>query len=245
MFLERDRVSPATKAAAVPKSFGRQRLHFAVGIMVFLSAVALFIAIAINVSTEGGLEVLDLAVARSLHEFAIPSLTAFMMAVTTLNSTFAVACYAGVIAMYQGWHRRWLRVATLLVCVGGGLLLNDAMKHVFRRARPVLDHPLLNLETYSFPSGHAAGSTLLYGVLLVWLWRRTGQWRWRTLGAATAVSMVVLVSFSRLYLGVHFLSDVVAGVAEALAWLALCLSTIDVLRTAPSPAVSLDKRTRQ
>ena len=236
MSRELDRVARATNDVTVSEAVDRPRPHPVIGIMVFLPAVALFIAIATNLSTAGRLEVVDLTVARSLHELAVPSLLAFMMALTTLNSTVAVGCYAGAIAVYEGWHRRWSRVITLLVCVGGGLLLNDAMKHVFRRARPEFDHPLLKLETYSFPSGHAAGSTLFYGVLLVWLWRRTEQWRWRTLGAATAVSMVVLVSFSRLYLGAHFLSDVVAGVAEALAWLALSLSTIEVLRTAPSPA---------
>ena len=207
-----------------PRQRGRGRLVFAS--LVLLLAVTGFAAIARNVMTGASLSVLDVHVAQWLHQRATPHLTSWMMAVTTLNSTLAVSIYGAAIAFYQGWHRRWRCVATIIACVGGGLLLNDLLKHAFHRGRPLLDHPLLTLETTSFPSGHVAGSTVFYGLLVVWIFGRTQQWRWRLSAAAIAAAAIALVAFSRVYLGVHFLSDVVAAFAEGVGWLALCLGAL-------------------
>lgn len=104
------------------------------------------------------------------------------------------------------------------------MLLNVLMKYAFHRARPSFDDPLLVLTTYSFPSGHVAGATLFYGVVAAMLISRTAAWRWRVMVVLAAITMVALVALTRVYLGVHYLSDVLAAFAEGVAWLALCLT---------------------
>jgi len=113
--------------------------------------------------------------------------------------------------------------------VPGGMLLNVALKHAFRRIRPSFDDPLLSLVTYSFPSGHTAAATVFYGLLACYLVRRTQAWRVRVLIVAGAVAMVMLVALSRMYLGVHYLSDVLAAAAEGAAWLAICVTAVSTL----------------
>ncbi|WP_307731059.1 phosphatase PAP2 family protein [Pseudoduganella chitinolytica] len=104
------------------------------------------------------------------------------------------------------------------------------LKHVYQRARPVFDEPFLTLATYSFPSGHTAAATLFYGLLASYVVTTNPSWRMRMAAVAGAVCMVLLVALSRVYLGAHFVSDVLAAMAESLAWLAICITSVSTLR---------------
>ena len=201
-------------------------LRLGVGASVLIAAAWLFGAIAEDVVTSDRLTVLDVQVARWLRAHATPELTRWMLLVTDLHSTIAVSCYAGVVAAALAWRRQWRHLATVFVCVAGGLTLNVLMKLAFHRARPVLDDPLLTLTSYSFPSGHVAGSTLMYGLIVAWTFTRTRRPLVRAAVAVAAASAIALVAFTRMYLGVHYLSDVGAAFAEGVAWLALCLSAL-------------------
>ena len=110
-----------------------------------------------------------------------------------------------------------------------GMLLNVLLKNIFQRARPSFEHPLLTLTTYSFPSGHAAAATLLYGVLGAYLVCTCKGWR-RALAGCLAVAMVALVGLSRIYLGAHYLSDVAAAVASSVGWLAIVFTSVATWR---------------
>ena len=149
-----------------------------------------------------------------------------MLLVTDLHSTVAVSCYAAIVAAALAWRRQWRHVVTVFVCVAGGLTLNVLMKLAFQRARPVLDDPLLTLTSYSFPSGHVAGSTLMYGLIVAWTFTRTRRPLVRAAVVLAAAGAIALVAFTRMYLGVHYLSDVAAAFAEGVAWLALCLGAL-------------------
>ena len=198
-------------------------------LFVLVAAVLAFGVIAANVVAGGRLTTLDADIAGWMHRHTTTGLTAFMRIVSDLNSTFAVACYAAAIALWQAARQRWRRVATLVVCVGGVLALNVLIKNAFQRPRPTFDDPLLTLATYSFPSGHVAGSTVLYGLFVLWVFGRTPRLHWRVLAIDGALVVVVLVALSRMVLGVHYLSDVVAAFAEGMAWLTLCMSLIPVV----------------
>jgi len=216
-------------------------LRLGVGALVLIAAASLFGAIAHDVVMSDRLTVLDVQVARWLRAHATPEATRWMLLVTDLHSTIAVSCYATIVAAALAWRRRWRRLTTLVVCVGGGLTLNVLMKLAFQRARPVLDDPLLTLTSYSFPSGHVAGSTLMYGLIVAWAFTRTGRPVIRAAVVVAAAAAVGLVAYTRLYLGVHFLSDVAAAFAEGVAWLALCLGALTAFwRRAPvaSPAAA-------
>ena len=196
------------------------------GALVLIAAAWLFGAIAEDVVTSDRLTVFDVQVARWLREHASPEVTRWMLLVTDLHSTIAVSCYGAIVAAALAWRRQWRHLATVFVCVAGGLTLNVLMKLAFHRARPVLDDPLLTLTSYSFPSGHVAGTTLMYGLIVAWTFTRTRRPLVRAAVAIAAAAAIALVAFTRMYLGVHYLSDVVAAFAEGVAWLALCLSAL-------------------
>jgi undecaprenyl-diphosphatase len=115
---------------------------------------------------------------------------------------------------------------TVALSIAGGLALNVLFKHAFERARPHFDHAPVALETYSFPSGHTAAATVFYGVLAAFLVSRTHDKRLRAALVIGAIAAVVLVAFTRVYLGAHYPSDVVAAAAASTAWLTLCLATV-------------------
>jgi undecaprenyl-diphosphatase len=201
-------------------------LQLTLGVLVLLLAMAGFARIAGAVVDGAPITELDLRLAAWLHAHAHQSdvLRNFMLGVTHLHSTPGVLALTALATawLYRRGARRWM--LTLLVTVPGGMLLNVAMKHTFERARPHFDEPILTLTTYSFPSGHSVAATLLYGVLACYFTRHARSWGARAAIVLAAGAMVALVAGSRLYLGAHYLSDVLAGMAEGCAWLAICVT---------------------
>ena len=153
-----------------------------------------------------------------------------MFIISALGSGRAVTVIPLGLALFLVWHRAWERLLVVVLTVPGGALLNALLKHAFRRERPLFDDPLLVLTTYSFPSGHAMAATVLYGLLAVYAMRHLRQGRSRILVASVAGVVIVLVSFSRLYLGVHYLSDVLGGMAVGVVWLLMCLTAVESVR---------------
>ena len=207
-------------------------LHLTLGVLALLLAMAGFARIAEDVVNGAPITGLDLRLANWLHVHANHSalLRNFLLGVTHLHSTPGVLALTALAGWWLVRHdaRHWM--LTLLAAVPGGMLLNVAMKHTFLRARPHFDAPILSLSTYSFPSGHTVAATLLYGVLACYFTRRARSWQARAAIVVTACAMVLLVAGSRLYLGAHYLSDVMAGMLEGCAWLAICVTGVATLR---------------
>jgi hypothetical protein len=111
-----------------------------------------------------------------------------------------------------------------------GMLMNAMLKYAFHRSRPAWDDPILLIGSFSFPSGHAMTATLLYGFLAAFVVRKVQAWRWQVLAVLAGGLLIGLISLSRLYLGVHYWTDVLAGMAAGVAWLALCLTAVGALR---------------
>lgn len=195
-----------------------------VGWSAFLLAGALFLAVAWSITARSSVGALDVAVADWLHDHGRPALTLFLLAVTHLNSTVAVSAWSAIliIALARLRERYW--ILTLLLTVGGGMLVNLLLKAAYERVRPHFDDPLLVLDTYSFPSGHTSAAVLFYGMLAAFLVSRTHERRLRFAAVGGAIAMVALVAFSRVYLGAHYVSDVVAAICSSAVWLSLCLS---------------------
>jgi membrane-associated phospholipid phosphatase len=194
------------------------------GALALIGASWLFGGVSEDVLTGDPLTLVDVYIAEWLHAHAAPRVTEFMLCVSNLHGVVAISAYAAVLGLYLVWKRDWYWLACLGAVVPGGMVLNLLMKFAFHRARPSFDEPLLTLMSYSFPSGHVAGATLFYGVLGAMLVSKTDMRWWKGLMAILAI--VILVALSRLYLGVHYLSDVLAAFAEAVAWLSLCLMSI-------------------
>ncbi|GGK81215.1 phosphatase PAP2 family protein [Mangrovihabitans endophyticus] len=115
--------------------------------------------------------------------------------------------------------RRRTRLALYLVVTGvGALLLDPSVKTLVGRLRPVVDVPVASAPGNSFPSGHALGSMVVYGSLVL-VFLPAVRARWRPLPAAAAALVIAAVGLTRLMLGVHFVSDVLAGWLLGVAWL--------------------------
>jgi undecaprenyl-diphosphatase len=153
-----------------------------------------------------------------------------MLLVTNLHGTPGITALSLIMALHLAWTRAWDWLLALVLVVPGGMLLNVLTKHAFGRTRPSFAEPMLTLTTFSFPSGHVAAATLFYGLLATFVIARLEAWRWRVLVAQLAFLLVALVALSRVYLGVHYLSDVLAAFAESVAWLAFCLTAMHTLR---------------
>jgi len=195
-----------------------------------VAAASVFGDLAEDVMGQESIVVLDQRISHWFNLHGAEPATSLMLGVSALHS---VAGMVLLVAM-AGWYfwraqaRYWL--LALLVSVPSGMLLNVLFKYVFQRSRPVFDTPLVSLMTYSFPSGHTAAATLFYGLLASYAMMGRSGWSVRLGTAAGCVTMVLLVALSRVYLGAHFLSDVLAAMAESVAWLAVCITAISTLR---------------
>jgi membrane-associated phospholipid phosphatase len=208
-------------------------LRFTAGVGILLVATWLFSCIAYAVMTGDSITLVDEHVAQWLHGQATPVLTQVMRTVSKLHNTMAMIIMTLVFAAVLIAKRHWWWLVSLILAVPGGMLLNVSLKHAFQRARPSFDLPLVSLHTYSFPSGHTVTSTLFYGILAAFIISATTSRTARVWAVLAAFSMVILVAFSRLYLGAHYLSDVLAAMAVGLAWLALCLTGMHAYTSRP------------
>jgi undecaprenyl-diphosphatase len=176
---------------------------------------------------------LDAAVTEVVNRRAeqSPGWVWFFNGVTWLGTTTALAALsvAAIGALWWSGQPR-LALAWLIVLAGSALWI-VVPKNVFDRERPAYNGKFTKPEdTFSFPSGHAVGSTVGYGMLAYCLALR---WRTRPRRIASTVGLgllVLLIGFTRVYLCVHYLSDVLAGFAVGLAWLALCVCGIEAIR---------------
>lgn len=182
----------------------------------------------------GGPLAFDTQVAAWLVAHSAPGFSRFMWEITQLHGSLVVSIYALIIAGILAWKREWRWLGATALIVHGGLAMNVVLKHLFQRARPSSHDPQLVWTVYSFPSGHAAAATLFYGLLAALVMSRFDGWPVRIACVLFAAMMVTLVATSRVYLGVHYPSDVLGAVAWSLAWIALWLSVIDVQPASPT-----------
>jgi len=208
---------------------GQFGLHMTVGLVLILLAATAFGEIAEDVVEGDTITVVDVQLAHWFRARATEGFTRAMLFLTHWNGITGTSVMAALLALWFAYRKAHYWLIVLLAAVPGGMLLNVVLKHIFRRQRPSLEDPLLTLTTYSFPSGHTVAATLFYGVLACYLVRRTGAWPRRALVVGAACLMVMLVALSRMYLGVHYLSDVMAASMEGAAWLAVCVTAVSTL----------------
>jgi undecaprenyl-diphosphatase len=121
------------------------------------------------------------------------------------------------------WKRWWPSLVAVVVAVPGGMLLNELIKLAVQRQRPFLEGPFVDWSGYSFASGHTIGATLLYGQLALFVLPVMKTRSRRTLVISAATALILLVGFSRIALGAHYLTDVLAAISFGIFWLAFCL----------------------
>lgn len=193
------------------------------GTVAFLVAAGLFATLAWGVAARTPLVLTDVHITRWMVAHRSEPVTAAMLGISLLHSLGAIAAWSVLFGAWLAWMRERYWLVTLALAVGGGMLLNAALKLLYERARPEIDDPLVVLNTYSFPSGHTAAATLFHGVLAGYLVYKVRGRRKQAAVIAAAVCMIVLVALSRVYLGAHFASDVIAAACSSTVWLMICL----------------------
>jgi membrane-associated phospholipid phosphatase len=170
----------------------------------------------------------DERVAEWLHGRATDPFTDVFRVITTFGNFVTLLTVTVLAVAFLWWRRRQTDALFVALAFLGAQVLSTGMKLGFRRERPFFPDPLATESTFSFPSGHSLVSLAVYGSIALLLARQVQRPAWRAfLFAGTAV-LVLAIGFSRLYLGVHFLSDVLAGWAAGSAWLALLFVALEL-----------------
>lgn len=191
----------------------------ALGLLLSLGVILLFAELAEDVM-EGESRAFDTAVLLWIDAHSPEWLYGPMLAVTTLGYYWFVLALLVVATVFFYVKRRRISAILLPVATLGGMVLTTVLKAVFERARPDLFESGYTASFYSFPSGHATMAVGFYGTLTLLLaLRLKGARRWAVV--AFGVLLVLLIGFSRLYLGVHYPTDILAGYLAAPLWVSI------------------------
>jgi membrane-associated phospholipid phosphatase len=195
-------------------------LHGIAGLLVAGLCAWAFFAIAEEIPENKGLVRLDNAVAQWMERHGTEPGETMFAALSQLGSHILAVILIAT-AVFFLVRRDWRHLVTLAIAAGGGALLNTGIKSIFHRARPMYASEF-PVSSWSFPSGHAMDSLIGYGLLAYCIAARFPRMR-RGIYAA-AITLIILIGFSRIYLGVHFLSDVLAGFTAGTVWLIVCVT---------------------
>jgi undecaprenyl-diphosphatase len=170
-------------------------------------------------------DVFDNAFIWLVRYFSSPGLDQAMIMISELGYGYPFWGIILTVLVTLAFYQRRLEAAGMLVCLGGAASLNLLLKHLFERSRPELFR-VVEAAGFSFPSGHAMVSLCVYGMLAFLIARYSQRWRWRLAVCTLAVALVAAIGVSRVYLGVHYPTDVVAGYTAGATWLAFCISLL-------------------
>ncbi|UHA75901.1 phosphatase PAP2 family protein [Paenibacillus sp. 481] len=166
----------------------------------------------------------DIAVTDTLRSFASPQLTEIVTFITHFASSHIIAPIAIIVAatLAFGFKKQWDALCVAVV-IGGSALLNEGLKLIFQRARPEWEH-WVHATGYSYPSGHSMTGLAFYGMVgfLIWLHlKERGKVRFYV--PILTLLLIGGIGVSRIYLGVHYVTDVIAGFAAGMVWLIACI----------------------
>jgi undecaprenyl-diphosphatase len=206
-------------------------LHAAASFVVCAAGTVAFFELVDEVGAGEDLAAFDLALAAALAQRLGDGALRVFGAITHLGDPLLLWPLALGVAALLAWRGEWLLAAGWAATTGGGSLLNWGLKQFFARTRPLHDHGFASADGFSFPSGHASGTLLVFGMLAYLVVRHSAP-RWHLPVAALALATIVFVGASRVLLQVHWFSDVLAGWANAAAWAALCIAALEAVRLA-------------
>jgi undecaprenyl-diphosphatase len=155
-----------------------------------------------------------------VHALATPTLDTFFSLLTRLGSVAVIGLLTAVIGLSMFVRGRREDAVFLGATMLGAVGLTEGLKHAFHQVRPALFHPMVQEHGFSFPSGHATLSFALFGFLALWLLMEAPGRLVNWAAAAACVALAAAIALSRIYLGVHWPSDVLAGMLVATTWVA-------------------------
>jgi undecaprenyl-diphosphatase len=167
--------------------------------------------------------VFDSTIISFIQGLEIPAITSFMKFFTFIGAGFPSVFLSVIVLffLYKVLHHR-RELILFLWAVIGSALLNEVLKFIFHRTRPTL-HRIVNANGFSFPSGHSMAAFSLYGILAFLLWRHIPSSLGRGILIIFSTVMIMAIGISRIYLGVHYPSDVIGGFLASGSWLAILI----------------------
>lgn len=199
------------------------------GFVVIVGAAAGFGEIAEGIGPGGDIARIDDALIAAIGADLAPATRDAFAAVTRLGDPATIVALGALVAGVLVVRGRRRLVFGWIAALAGNALLNATLKRIFERVRPVHDPAIVDAQGWSFPSGHSSGAVVAYG-LLAYLLVRALPARWHLPVVLAAAALAFTVGSSRVFLRVHFASDVVAGFLSGSAWLAVCVVGFEFAR---------------
>jgi membrane-associated phospholipid phosphatase len=209
-------------------------VHLALGFAAAAGAV-MFMLLASEVTTGRTLVGLDVALAQSLHASASDLTISFFRRFTYLGSE-GVVVMGFAVAGLLAWTRRRLLAIGWAVALIGAAILNSALKGLYSRPRTSFENPIVTPRGWSFPSGHAMTTWIAMGMLVYLSLEFVKSPPRRAMIVTAALAFSVSMGFSRMVIGAHYLTDVLAGFAAGTVWLGACVSGLEIARRRPGGA---------
>jgi undecaprenyl-diphosphatase len=206
----------------------RLSVRLASGLLLSAACLVGFWVLAHSVTEQNGVVNIDLALANALHEEATPTSISFYRVISAIGLP-GLWVVAAVVAFLFIHRRQWLHLGVWLAALLGGILLNSLLKELFARERPVFLNPFVIEQNFSFPSGHAMMAIIGFGMLAYFAVKYFKSSYAKIFAAFGLILLIVLIGISRMTLGAHYLSDVVAGFAAGTVWLMVCIGAMNLI----------------
>jgi len=204
------------------------------GLKLTLSLISLLLAlysfgmIAEDWINRGSLYYLDFKAQRLVAEIVNPTLTIFMTHITFLGTRTFTWGLGGLVIIILLLKKEWWTSISLLVSIRVGEVILSFLKNFFHRARPIPQ--IVPAHGYSFPSGHSFGAMLVYGFMIYLTWKFIRNNWLSGLIFMLCTWLILLVGFSRIYLNVHWLTDVLGGYSAAFSWLMINMLVLEIIK---------------
>lgn len=175
------------------------------------------------------------AKAAMLHS---PALTKIMFFITNIGSTISMLVLSVLVIGFLAYKKRWQNICLFAAGMAGGLILELLLKMLVHRVRP--ENSLINEVGYSFPSGHATLAIIFFSLLIYIFRDDIKKELWKHVFMISCIVLALLIGFSRIYLNVHWLSDVIGGFALGLLWLSITIAVSKVIFKNKKPTENKD-----
>jgi membrane-associated phospholipid phosphatase len=176
----------------------------------------------------------DTTILLKIHQWANPVLDQLMLVITRLGNPEGTICAVGGTFIWLWWKHRRTEAKMFVIASLGAVILNQGLKLLFAKPRPALWPRLITETSFSFPSAHALGSLVIYGFLAYLL---ASQFQRATVAIyGGAIALIATIGLSRLYLGVHWPTDIISGYGVGFLWLLTCITLLRI-QLRPSPTI--------
>ena len=203
-------------------------LNLTMGIIFLVLALISFGEIVEDLIDKETLFYLDFRIQRFIEGVITPDVTRFMVDITNLGGVYLALFVTCAMTLYLLYKRYWWELFNIFLVIGGGETVLVLLKLLFHRPRPTLQ--LLMAHGYSFPSGHAFSAVIVYGFLIYITWKLIKSEALRLIIFSAAILLIILIGISRVYLNVHWLTDVLGGYAAAFVWLVFCIIMVNTIK---------------